>query len=258
MKFFHSVLKGSDIAKFGIKLTLLFLFSISFLLISHSSASEINETDCGIDGCKIKFVSRYEAYIACEAVNRTHKFFKKYGYEINPQITIEFVKNTKKTNTGEYPCWLTPNDFPAWYDSGKKCILITSRETDYCWNRKFFGVFILDIEFITSIVTHEVAHRFFDHILKSKKETTSHGFHEFVAYITQIETMVKVHQSLILSLWPKEKFPSVFAVSSFFCKANPNKFGVLSYRFFRSQPEIFKQILDGKIKPIEEQFILDY
>ena len=254
MKFFYPRLKGFHIVKFGLKLTLLFLF-LNLLFIICSSAAEIKETDCGLNGCKIKFVSRYEAYIACEAVNRTYKFFKKYGYEINPQITIEFIKNTKKIKTEEHSCGL---DFPAWYDSGKKCIFITSRETDYCWNRKIFGVFILDIEFITSIVTHEVAHRFFDHLLKSKKETTSHGFHEFVAYITQIETMAKAHQSLILSLWPKERFPSVFAVNSFFCKANPNKFGVLSYRFFRSQPEIFKQILDGKIKPIEEQFILDY
>jgi hypothetical protein len=255
MKFFYPRLKDFHIVKFGLKLTLLFLFSISFLLISHSSAAEIKETDCGLDGCKIKFVSRYEAYIACEAVHRTHKFFKKYGYEINPQITIEFIKNTKKIKTEEHPCGL---DFPAWYDSGKKCILITSRETDYCWSRKFFGIFILDIEFITSIVTHEVAHRFFDNILKSKRETTSHGFHEFVAYITQIETIAEAHKSIILSLWPEERLPSVFAVTSFFCKAHPNKFGVLSYRFFKSQPETFKQILDGKIKPIEKQFILDY
>ena len=257
MKVFYPLVKDFHIVKFGIGLNLLFLFPISFLFLVCSSATEINETDCGLDGCKIKFVSRYEAYIACEAINRTHKFFKKYGYEITPQIIIEFIKNSKN-KTEAHPCGVTHNDFPAWYDSGKQCIVITSRETDYCWNRKFFGVLILDIEFITSIVTHEVAHRFFDYILKSKGETTSHSFHEFIAYITQIETMAKAHQLIILSLWPNEKFPSVFAINSFIWLADPNKFAVLSYRFFKSQPEIFKQILDGKIKPIEGQFILDY
>jgi len=196
MKFFYPLLKDFHIVKFGLKLNLLFLFLINLLFVICSSAAEIKETDCGIDGCKIKFVSRYEAYIACEAVNRTHNFFKKHGYEINPQITIEFIANTKKNKTEGDPCGLSTNDLSNWYDSGKNCIFITSRETDYCLNRKFFEVFVLDIEFITSIVTHEVAHCFFDNILKSKGETTSHCFHEFVAYITQIETMAEAHKSV--------------------------------------------------------------
>ena len=116
----------------------------------------------------------------------------------------------------------------------------------------------MDLEFFISMVTHEVAHSFFDSILESMGETSAQSFHEFIANITQIETLKEPHKSKVLSLWSGEKLPSVYAINSFVWMAGPNKFSVLSFNFYKSQPMVIQEILAGKIIPVDKGFILDY
>lgn len=200
------------------------LLLIIFLWMALSSLTAANETDCGLPECKVKYSCKNEAKAGCEAINRALQFFKNYGYQIND------------------------------------CIKITCLMTDYCKNRKALGAFPFDTEFYTSIITHEVAHRLYHIILNSRGVVADadHSFSEFIAYVTQIETMAESHKSNILSLWPKEELPSVFAINPFVWQADPNKFCVMAYRFFKSQPETIQQILDGTIKPVLSGFVLDY
>ncbi|WP_300460776.1 hypothetical protein [Desulfobacula sp.] len=236
---------------------LLFLVFIS-LWTTHSFPFETFLTDCGLPECKVKFRSRHDVYIGCEAIKRATYFFKINGYEIKTPIDIEFVGNARnkiKKGRGHKP---SIDQFLCQYNTKTKCIKISSWISCANWNRKAFAVFPMEIEFLTSMVTHEVAHRLFDSILESRAEITSQSFHEFIAYIAQIETMKEPYKSKVLSLWPKEKLPSVFAINSFVWMAEPNKFSILSYNFFKSNPVVFQRILNGKIKPIEMEFILDY
>ena len=235
-------------------LLLIFVFLLSIPLFS----SEIHLTHIDLAKCKVKYNCFCEKHIAYKAIKRALRFFKSSGYEIKTPIDIEFVKNTTNTEKNAQNCKSTTKQFLCQYNRKTKCIKISSWINNSYWNRKVFGIFPLDIEFFTSMVTHEVGHVIFDSILESRGETTDHSFHEFIAYIVQIETMKKSHKSKVLSLWPKEKLPSVFAINSFVWMAEPNKFSVLSYRLFKSQPEIIQHILNGKIKPIEMQFIMEY
>lgn len=207
---------------------------------------------------QVKYTSNREAMVAYEAINRALSFFKQNGYELETPIKIEFLKLVKVAIIKSETDTLKSKQVMAAYNSRTNCIKVTSLITDYCRNGNFFGVFSFDEELYTSIVTHEVAHCLFNDILDSRSETTDHAFSEFIAYITQIETMKEPHKTKVLSLWPEEKLPSIYAINSFIWMADPNKFGVMSYRFFKTKPAILRQILDSKIKPVEFGFILDY
>jgi hypothetical protein len=256
MKFPLSFLRDSVSSVLVIKGLLLMV--IIFLWTTHSFSAETNETDCGLPGCEVKYRYKNEANSGCEAINRALRFFKHNGYQINTPIHIRFLKKVT-TNDGKMKISsLQEKQVMALYDGNENCIKITSLMTDYCRKRKALDVLPFDMEFYTSLVTHEVAHRLYDAILKSRGESANHSFSEFIAYVTQIATMKEPNKSKVLSLWPNEILPSVFAINSFVWMADPNKFCVMSYRFFKSQPEVIRQILNGKIKPVESGFILDY
>lgn len=239
--------------------TNVFLFLLVFILcIRNSPASENIITDCGLPKCKVKCSCQHETYMGCEAIERTLNFFKNHGHEIKTLIDIEFIKNPIINGEKDQGCKSTTEQFQCQYNKKTKCIKISSWIHHSNWNKMAFGAYPLDIEYFTSLVTHEVAHCLFDSILKSREETTSHSFHEFIAYVTQIETMKEPQKSKVLFLWPNEELPSVFAINSFIWMADPNKFSVLSYRFFKAHPEVVQEILNGKIQSSEMRFILDY
>lgn len=225
---------------------------------SHSFPSESKIINCGVRACQLQCSSRNDARIGCEAIRRALLFFKTYGYDIETTIDMKFVINMTNSERKSQHTESDPEPFLCQYNNKTKCIKISSWESSARWNKKAFGFFSLDTEFFISMVTHELAHLFFESILESRQEKTNHPFHEFVAYATQIETMKNPNKSMILSLWPKERLPSVFAINSFVWMADPNKFSLLSYRLFKSQPEIIQGILDGRIKSVEMQFIMDY
>lgn len=236
------------------------LLLIIFLWMALSSLTAANETDCGLPECKVKYSCKNEAKAGCEAINRALQFFKNYGYQINDCIHMEFQKKVTMNDSRIQNQVLPEKQVLALYDVKENCIKITCLMTDYCKNRKALGALPFDTEFYTSIITHEVAHRLYHIILNSRGVVADadHSFSEFIAYVTQIETMAESHKSNILSLWPKEELPSVFAINPFVWQADPNKFCVMAYRFFKSQPETIQQILDGTIKPVLSGFVLDY
>jgi len=233
------------------------IIALVLLLNTQSFSYETNLAHCGLSKCEVKCRCSQEVNISCVAIKRALRFFKFNGYEIKTPINIEFIQNTIQGEK-ERGCMPTADQFLCQYNKSTKCIKISSWADHPQWNRTAFGVFPMDLEFFTSMVTHEVAHRLFDSILESRGETTDQSFHEFVAYVTQIETMKEPNKRKTLSLWPGEKLPSVYALNSFVWMAAPNKFSILSFNFFKSQPRIIHKILNGQIKPVEMGFILNY
>lgn len=229
----------------------LIVLLILTLWFNSSTASEIIITDCGLPKCMVKCRCQNEPNMGCKAIKRALSFFKSRGYVINPSIRIEFIKGHVQ-NGDRNPA---PKSCLSFYNRKTKCIKIYSWGNLLQLNQMAFGNFPYDPEYYTSIIAHEVAHCLFDSILESRGETTTHPYHEFVAYVTQIETMAEPQKTKVLSLWPKEKLPSVYAINFFNWMSNPKKFSVLSYRFFKAHPDVFQKILDGKIQPPELKFI---
>ena len=224
----------------------------------HETNWSLNEKMALISRYQLKYLSKQEAMIVNEAKKRVKNFFKQNGYDLDIPINIEFVESVKAKIIKGKNCAADGSQVIAAYNCKTKLIKVTHMMTAYCKNGKLFGSFPIDMEFYTSIITHEIAHCFFDFILESKNEKTDQAFSEFIAYITQISTMKENHKTKVLTLWEGERLPSIYAINPFLWLAEPNKFGVMSYRFFKKKPIIFQQILDCKIKPISFGLILDY
>ena len=220
MKFHLYFLKG--IITYIIRPKNFLLLIFIFLLSVPSFSSEIHLTHIGLTECTVKCNCSDEKHIAYKAIKRAIQFFKIYGYNLKTPINIEFVKYTKNIKKTGRGCNPNNKKFLCQYNGKSKCIKISSWIGRYRWNRKAFGVFSMDKEFFTSMLTHEVSHRLFDCVLEARGETTTHSFHEFIAYVIQIRTMSEYHQSKVLSLWPNEELPSVFSINSFVWMADPN------------------------------------
>lgn len=255
MKFLLALTKRLLNDSIQIKKMLPVLFILGILSGTTLFSGETGIVTCKLPHCKVRCMCPQEADIACTAVKRAMTFFKSYGYDISPSIDIEFVKKTP--DDGRKSGKITAPFF-CQYNRKNKRIRISSWTNKASRERKAFGSFPLDKEFFTSMVAHEVGHLLFDSILESRDDKTGHSFHEFIANVVQIETMGEPHKSKVISLWGNDKLPSLYAINPFFWMMDPDRFAVLSHRLFKSYPEIVRHILDGKVKPFEIHFILDY
>lgn len=208
--------------------------------------------------CSLKNASENEAECAIEAVKRARSFFRQNGYEIITRISIEFVDEVKAGIVETEQGYSKKEIIPALYNAGTKCIKIVGVDSDYFEKRAVMGAFGFNKEFYISIITHEIAHRLYDSFVGSQVKTIYHPYSEFIAYITQIGTLSGDFRNKVLSLCTEEQFPSIYAINSFMWTADPNKFGLMSYRFYESQPGIFKEFMENKVKPMELCFILEY
>ncbi len=179
---------------------------------------------------------------ATEAIRRAENFFKLYGYVFNQSVNVKFKKSVQAAlaeNSAQQ------QETHGLYDPRTGWCEIPYRRV--LQGKKIFGCNITN-EFHISTITHEAAHHLYHLILKQHNQGVDRSLHEFVAYVVQIKTMKEPEKTKVLDLWPGEVLSGFENINVFVWAANPDRFAVMAYRFFLSNPEIMPLLLRGELK----------
>lgn len=232
-----------------------FGFIIITFLHTISSPLWAGETDCGLSDVQVKYAHLCDAEMACEGITRALDFFEMRGYHLSGEIKIEFVDNmyVEKINNGKMD--VIKLQACGYYCSLDGICRITSWLTVGDEQIKIFGELNITKELFISLVVHEVSHCLYHNNFKLNNHEIDRSLTEFISYAAQIETMKKGEKNNVLGLYPEAVFTSISEINSLNHAMNPHKFGVMSYRYFKKNPEILKLIYNGEIESGDKLFL---
>ncbi|MCC7403273.1 MAG: hypothetical protein IT288_02650 [Bdellovibrionales bacterium] len=232
-----------------VKLLLVFLV----LWLATQSRAEFSSAkvgDCGLSYVEVRYRNPIDLKIACEGIARAQRFFSHFDFEpAGQKIKVEFKEEV-----------LTPLTSPdgkiteymrvyGQYNRSTELIEMSEWGTDYLMERKVFDYLNNNIEYHSSVVAHEVSHRYHHILSVQRKFHMAHATSEFIAYNVQIETMAEREKGEVLSLWPGEALDFEMSINGMIWASAPHKFGVLSYRFWKkAAPDIIQRMLFGKFE----------
>ncbi|MCB0363904.1 MAG: hypothetical protein H6624_09820 [Bdellovibrionaceae bacterium] len=227
----------------------------AFALIQIQSSAirptmEKRTGNCGLSYVNVIYLNPMDLTIACEGIKRAQSFFDQFGFDSNGQkIEVEFkeeVLNPIKNDKGEIVEWQRVYGL---YNRENEKIEMSSWGTDYLMSRKVFDSLPINYEYHTSVVTHEVSHRY-HHIMSVQRGFhMAHATSEFIAYNVQIETMADKERAEVLALWPGKKLDYETHINSMIWASDPHAFGVLGYRFWKQDsPDILSRMLKGEFE----------
>ena len=251
--------------RFSIKIRTLGTLMVTYVLVAGLSAhaADTRSTELKSESCsrpKTNIVYRHEKDYedACQALTRAEDFFHTYGHNVDAPVTLVFQDKvmTQISEDKEIQVY-------GRYDVESNTAYLTSYHSDFVKapDRMDFGLNLspegaLKRELHLARVTQEVAHFYIqDNVQENGTESLNIALRKFVAYVVQLTTMDPDLLNQILDKNAGIQFDSVDSINPILHNDDPQKFGVMSYRFFHSDRggnKLLTKIFRGKIEVKEE------
>jgi len=218
----------------------LILQSFCGLVSGNSAHSKVNT--CGRENISIYYEIEEDYIITCEGIDRAEEFFTTLGYAVETQVTIYFSHQAtvREMISGHEAIY-------GYFDPDTMSIFISSLASPFVRNseRVYFNIefqpgFMLE-EYHKSVVAHETAHLFAQHIFNLKvgagvdKPKMGHGVQEYIASVVQLSSMEPALLQRILRQYATGIiFDDEQQINSILFACNPEIFAIMSYRHFHS------------------------
>jgi hypothetical protein len=208
----------------------------NFLEKSSTTEIFVNETRCSAHNVVVRSPGLADALIACEGARDAIGFLAVQGLDVTGDIAIELLTRLPAVVTGSAAgCCL---EFEH-----RALILVYSEFKKF---KTWFGIPI-DAGLYRSLVSHEVAHVVA--ACNFKIPAPSIQAKEYIAYVTQLETMEPALRKQIMSNFKCKAFKGDWQMSSTIYMFDCMDFGVRAYLHFQNlanRREYLQSILNGK------------
>lgn len=190
---------------------------------------------CGYEGVSVSGAAE-EVADACRAIDEVLSYFKKIGFQPDPEISISFQDRVyvdmylhtygpgSKEPVGK-------NEVSGFYDSRRKELQIASGRREIQRERRPWGIkWSQSIAY--SILQHELVHAIVAGLLGNEYQKLGKTWHEFIAYAVQFDLMDRELKSAVLANYPDAQpfgFPE--SVNAIVYAADPDEFGVSAYLY---------------------------
>jgi hypothetical protein len=208
----------------------------SFLEKPYTTELFVHEIRCSALNVVVRSPYQADALIACEGARDAMGFLASQGLELPHNIAIDLL--------ARLPAGVSESAAGCCVESERRALILV-----YSGFKKFntwFGVPI-DRSLYRSLVSHEVAHLVAAHNFRIPKPSIPAK--EYVAYITQFETMEPGLRDSVLSHFPCEAFEGERQMNTIIYMFDCMRFGVRAYRHYlklANRREYLQSILDGK------------
>lgn len=190
---------------------------------------------CGHAGLSVTGTAE-EVADACQALDQVLAYFKKIGFQPDPEISISF---RDRVYVDMYPHAYGPegkepvgrSEVSGFYDSRRKELQIASARREIRRERRPWGI-EWGQPIAYSILQHELAHAIVAGRLGNEYQKLGKSWHEFIAYAVQFDLMDRELKSAVLANYPDaQPFPFPDSVNSIVYGADPDAFAVSAYLY---------------------------
>jgi len=194
------------------------------------------ESRCSGQNVVVRSPVNADALIACEGARDAIEFLASQDLDVPRDIAIELL--------ARLPAVVSESAAGCFIESERRVLIIVYSE--FKKFKTWFGVPI-DRPLYRSLVSHEVAHLVAAHNFRIPKPSIPAK--EYIAYITQFETMEPGLRDSVLSHFPCEAFEGESQMKTIIYMFDCMRFGVRAYRHYlklANGREYLHDILNGK------------
>lgn len=190
---------------------------------------------CGHNGVSVAGTAE-EIADACRALEEVLSYFKKIGFQLDPEVSISFQDQVyidmylqTYGPAGKEP--VGREEVSGTFNSNRKELQITSGRRELRRERRPWGI-EWGQPIAYSILQHELAHAVVAGLLGSEYQKLGKAWHEFIAYAVQFDLMDRGLKSAVLANYPHaQPFAFPASVNSIVHCADPDAFGVSAYLY---------------------------
>jgi len=193
-----------------------------FVVFPLNSSSADTEYECKNSPVTVQSQESELNHDICAAAESVVKFFGRLNLQLKHPLVIEVVL--------DLPQELAGNAVGCYQEGKKKVSVVTYSAFE---NREsWFGMAITKSTY-RSLVAHEVAHAIASCNF-AMPEPTLHA-HEFIAYVTMLETMDPKSRAQVLALRPAMTFDDESEFNELTYSFDPILFGIAAYRYYSKE-----------------------
>ena len=212
---------------------LLFGVACASALLPQNIRAE-KQGDCGYPAVNVIYDDSAELASACDALVDVIGHFRRSGFEVVPKLSLRFVDHAAGS--------LEHGHFNV-----DRSEIVISRTSDVSpwglpWSSKLAAAFL----------RHELAHMAMWQVLSVTHARLGREWHEFVAYVIQLDLMDDELRSALLARYPQaHAIRYLEEVNEFTYGMNPQVFAVVAYKTYlaRGGSNFLGQILRGEVSP---------
>lgn len=210
-------------------------FGVTFAgaLLAYDIRAE-KQGDCSYPGVNVIYDDSAELASACSALVDVIGHFRRSGFEVVPKVSLRFVDHDADS--------LEHGHFNV-----ARSEIVVSRTSDVSpwglpWSSKLAASFL----------RHELAHMAIWQVLSVTHVRLGREWHEFVAYVIQLDLMDDQLRSALLARYAQaHAIRYLEEINEFTYGMNPEIFAVIAYKTYlaRGGSNFLGQILRGEVSP---------
>lgn len=199
--------------------------------------------NCNLPNVVVHAESEIDALPICEGINAARGFLAPFRVDVDEIFVQVDVYEATPIYDGNFNSYTTNGSY------FRNSQLVVMPKWDNLQINDFaFDKFPKSRALYIGFVTHEVTHLIFDKIYRMNSfKKIDKSVDEMLAYIVEIATLDKDVQQALLDLWPGLTLETRLGINEFLWEANPNQFGVMAYRFFKTDPTLIEDALLGEV-----------
>lgn len=218
-----------------------------------------NGSDCpsGLVRARVFGADAFEKASACEGLARAHAFFSQHYKEPavdGPALTFRFESEARAACSDALPKPGCKGARVAALFDAEKFEIIATKASSAWMRAKGRPYFTLPYtrELYVSVLAHEATHALSKQFYALPPAT--HAQDEYIAYASQLWTMLPSQRALVASAYPMPKFEfsDELNINDLIHHSGPHAFGVMSWRHFSGPAggrAMLERIYSGAFKP---------
>lgn len=195
--------------------------------------------DCGDPAINVVYDQPYDLVMACEALADVIAYFRRIGFDISPEVSVDFRDRPLDRSTGQ--------GASHGYFAARRTQITAYRLSDaHPWGVPWTA------QLAASFLRHELAHVAIWDIASDYLTPLRPEWHEFIAYAVQIELMGPELRNDILAANERvQAFESFGEVNEFTSRMNPEVFAIAAYKTYvaKGKGKFIAQLLRAETVP---------
>ena len=214
------------------------VFALLMAAYGAPSAASGEPASCGQMGVEVVYKRPADLALACEALADILTYFRRIGFQFEPQFSMKFAEPQLKPAEGVVSY--------GHADVRSSIVVVYSSTHRRPWGLPW------STELAASFVRHELAHIAVWQILGAEARRLPREWHEFIAYAIQLDLMdSKLRATVLANFAEVRAVADLSAVNEFTYGMDPDVFAVTAYRTYRERgaEDLVRALLRGDIVP---------